>query len=91
MTVFCQVNECNRIAQRNGLCWAHVRRRSRGSSLSAPIRRVTSPWSTVVDAAIDLADSDSQDDTNYRRRQWRLRKATLRYARSLGYQRKVAR
>lgn len=88
---YCIAEDCTRLAQRNGLCWAHVRRRSRGALLSPPVRVPVSPWACVVDSAVELADSDSQDDRAYRRSEWRLRKATIRYAKALGYRRRTRR
>lgn len=46
----------------NGLCDRCRKRKARGGDLGAPVQERLSPRQRVFEAAIDLADADSEDD-----------------------------
>jgi hypothetical protein len=62
------------------MCSMHYKRAARGSCMNTPKREQLSPWGRVVEAALGLADSDTDDDNEWRRMEGRLRCAVKRWA-----------
>ena len=62
------------------MCDMHAKRGQRGRDMHAPKREKLDPWGRLVTAAIELADADSDDDSDYNKREARLRSAARRWA-----------
>lgn len=79
----CSVTGCEKTACRNGLCWAHRKRRARGSPpLHEPVREYAVPLlAQLKGVAIRYAEADSDDDAQFERLGDRLRRLALAYAR----------
>jgi hypothetical protein len=75
----CAVDGCTNEAKRGGYCWAHVRRRQRGQTLNAEIRRrPQSPFERVSESIHAYVDADSDED--FARARDNLRKAIAAYS-----------
>ena len=76
----CGYPGCDEKASAGGtMCAMHYKRRERGSCMSDPKRERLTPWGRVVEAALELADADTEDDGDYHRREARLRMAAKRW------------
>jgi hypothetical protein len=63
------MSDCGRPAFRDELCFAHLKRRQRGLPLSGPIQEPLDARQKLLEAALKYADSDSEDDREYQRRE----------------------
>lgn len=77
----CSEADCrNAAAPRHKRCWAHLKRVTRGQSMSTPLAPAyESPWERLTAAALAYADA-SDDEEEFARARDRLRKAALAYA-----------
>lgn len=90
-TTFCTVDGCLRRAKRDasGLCEGHTKRAQRGTTVAGELlersnSRYTpyaSPLERLQEAALRLADADTEDEADYQRAQDSLRKAAEAYGR----------
>jgi alkylated DNA nucleotide flippase Atl1 len=71
---------CEPAKEKGTMCYMHDKRRARGQPMDSPRREQLTPWARVVEAAIELADADSDDDDEFRRLESHLRVATKRWA-----------
>jgi hypothetical protein len=77
---YCQIEECYFPAHgASPWCRGHLRRVARGREVGGPLRETLSPWSSLVEAAIGLAEAPDCDD-EYRARALALRRAARAYA-----------
>lgn len=58
----CRVDDCGLEVVAHGYCAAHYKRHRRGGDLAAPKQERLSPRQRAIEAAIALADADSEDD-----------------------------
>ena len=78
----CAVEGCDNVAREGGFCWGHAKRRHRGQVINAPLREAgRSPGKVLFDAALRLADCDSEDDVEFRRAEGNHQKAAIAFAR----------
>lgn len=74
---------CEKEAKKDGLCWAHHKRRQLGlkTPLAAPVRdRTRTPFEALYRAALEYKDElDTVDDDDWRRVRERFRTALRRY------------
>ncbi|QDE83294.1 hypothetical protein BHS07_17990 [Myxococcus xanthus] len=77
----CSEADCrNAAAPRHKRCWAHLKRVTRGQSMSTPLAPAyESPWERLTAAALAYADA-SDDEEEFAKARDRLRKAALAYA-----------
>ena len=77
----CTVADCDRDAERAGLCSAHRKRQQRGAALHAPIRQYD-PRETLERASQAVADCDTSEDADraFELARKRLAMAAVRYA-----------
>jgi len=90
-TTFCTVDGCLRRAKRDasGLCEGHTKRAQRGATVAGELLERTSsrftpyqsPLERLQEAALRLADADTEDEADYQRAQDSLRKAAEAYGR----------
>ena len=81
--VSCSVNECVNAARRGGLCWAHVKRRSRRQPVHVNLmEKPKTPYERLLEAAFTMLDCKATDDEGWRRARNNLRKSAVRYGRS---------
>lgn len=79
--MLCSYPDCICAARPGGtLCAMHAQRALRGKEMAAPKRERLTPWARVVEAAIELADADAEDDSEFRRLESHLRVAARRWA-----------
>lgn len=80
----CDIEGCQREAQRSGLCWTHVSRRTQGLSLCAPVRHYGLHPLQLLRLALDKY-ANAEEDLDYRRAQWLVwkRASLYRKARAL--------
>lgn len=76
----CREDLCPSEARRNGLCWAHAKRRKLGTSNAKEIR----PWgrtpkALLIDAALHYLEVDETDEQGWELAWHRLRMAARRY------------
>ncbi len=77
----CSAADCSRPAYRRGYCAGHYQRLLRGQTLGGKVQaRETDRWRDLVEAALKLADTDSEDDGAWTISSIRLRLAAARYA-----------
>lgn len=69
---------CSRPAARAQLCWGHLRQARRHGILRPLEPRGQIPWDRVREAAIALADAETDDEL--RRAEERLRAAVVAYS-----------
>lgn len=81
----CSEADCrNAAAPRHKRCWAHLKRVTRGQSMSTPLAPAyESPWERLTAAALAYADA-SDDEEEFAKARDRLRKAATAYARTGG-------
>ena len=64
----CQGPDCDRNAERDGLCRGHRQQRYDGKELT-PLRAYRQdPWERIFEAFLSLLDADPEDDAEYSRR-----------------------
>lgn len=67
---YCTVAECEESTRQGRIrCDFHEKRHQRGQPLTAPKAERLSPKGRLLEAAICLADADSEDDVEYQRRE----------------------
>lgn len=78
----CSEADCrNAAAPRHKRCWAHLKRVTRGQSMSTPLAPAyESPWERLTAAALAYADASDDEEEEFARARDRLRKAALAYA-----------
>lgn len=77
----CSVEGCVRPVEAGGLCQGHRKRKTRGQTVSGDLRDDTrTPSEILTDAAIALADCDSDDDGAWARAQKNHQHAAESYA-----------
>jgi hypothetical protein len=76
----CTAAGCSNPARRRGRCWACIKRDARARQDEQGGRGRWTPKRALVEAAVDLADADSEDDTAYRLAEAALCAAALRFA-----------
>jgi hypothetical protein len=77
--VTCSVLDCDKPAERNGLCAGHRKRAQRGSTVAGQLADVNrSPREVLLDACLRYADAD--DDIEYKRASDTLLKAAESFA-----------
>ena len=86
----CTIDGCTRPAARAGLCWGHLKRRQRGSTVGVELRPAAGGQAPVsletsrslfLDAAVEYAHVEPDDDEAYHRALERLEKAAVAFAR----------
>ena len=77
----CQIPDCESPAH-GRWCWMHHKRAERGRPLEAPSRGSPPTLDEIRGAIEDLDDADSEDDTEYSRREEHLLKLLRGYERS---------
>lgn len=75
----CGIDGCENWARRGGLCWGHLKRRSRGLPLHQPLAERSTLWSRLVRAALRYADAPADDECEYVRAKDQLRKSAYDY------------
>jgi hypothetical protein len=77
MAEWCQWDGCEKPAMQGDhpYCSMHTKRQQRGTPMNAPEREILPPFERLVQASIDLADADSDDDGEYNRAESRLKAA----------------
>lgn len=75
----CSVDGCENEAQRNGVCWAHVKQRQRESEVTPVTRRPSTALERLTEAALAYAEADEHED--YIRARDNLRKSASAYGR----------
>lgn len=83
----CSATSCSKPAAKSGLCWMHLKRKQRGTVAEAPEQERLTPSERVTQAALDLADADTDDDDAYALAVDTLRKAVDRWYRQRAAQR----
>lgn len=93
----CSIDGCEEDASEGGFCDAHARRtrrkrRGEGGERtglqhipSQLMKRNQSPWRTLTEAWLAYADADAGNDEAFHRAEVRARKASLAYAKALGW------
>jgi hypothetical protein len=80
----CSVDGCYGVARRGGLCWGHVKRRTRKQTVNVLlVERPRSIFDRLQEAAITYCELKPTDDVGFERARDRLRKAAIAYARSV--------
>ena len=77
---FCRVEDCVGRAARDGLCWAHHKRRYRGGDVRQPVREPLGTWASVVEAWHTYQDADPSDDLAFRAARLRAQRAMRAWA-----------
>lgn len=81
MNAKCNVEGCKREAQRGGLCWGHLWRRTHGLPLDVELReRGRPPVEVFRDAVLSVAEVDGFDGEAFERAWARVRTAAWRWA-----------
>jgi hypothetical protein len=75
----CEPN-CESPADMSGRCWAHWKRRERGQSASATVRKQLSREARLWEAFYASLEIDEFDDEAWERARARVRMAALRFA-----------
>lgn len=79
----CEVEGCSRPIERGTLCAAHRKRRYRGRPMSTPLRSDRrAPEEELLEAALAVADTDTEDDAAWNRAWSILMRAALGFAQS---------
>lgn len=92
----CAIDGCRREAFRQGVCYAHMKRRQRGQDVSTPIGNaswpgglepgeVLSPKEKLLKVAVDYVECDAEDDDKFKRTENLLVRTAIRLAESCGY------
>lgn len=76
----CAYPECDNQAERGELCEGHAKQRQQGRPLTTLRDDSRSPLELLCDAARAYADSDSDDDEEWKRSLTLLRKTAVSYA-----------
>lgn len=71
----CTVDDCPNPAARGGICWGHIKKRSRTGGLGELERRPKSKQERVYEAALTYAGAESDDE--FERARENLRKSSI--------------
>lgn len=77
----CRFGDCVNEAQRDGLCWAHLKQRERDGRLREVKTKPESPRDRLREAALAYADAADYDEDAFKRADDNLRKSAIAYAR----------
>jgi hypothetical protein len=69
---YCEAPDCLELSS-GKYCECHKKRAQRGGSMSTPAKKQESPWGRVQEAALQVAEADS--DQEYKAARERLRSA----------------
>ena len=58
----CTVDDCEREAVARGLCWGHYKRAQRGRRVSGPLRHWGKPGTALNEAALAMANAETNED-----------------------------
>lgn len=78
----CTVDGCLRPARRSGLCWGHLKQRTKGKPLSDLAEKGHGPKRVLQEAIYDWVEADASDKAAWARAWDRVRKAAVRYAKA---------
>jgi hypothetical protein len=71
----CTVEGCKHEAKRGGLCWGHVKRRTRGRPVDVELRQYGDIKQTFKNAVLSVGEVDAFDGEEWTRAWDRVRKA----------------
>lgn len=80
----CSVDGCLNEAARAGLCWSHVKRRSRKLPVNVELEELPrSPFDRLLQAAFVFSELVATDDAGWKRARDNLRKSAVAYVAAL--------